>query len=549
MFGKYRIGSLPALLFLRPLLLLCPVIPQAPAAPPRGETIFLEKCAMCHLPAGQGAPPAYPPLAGSDWLKGDRTRTIRVLCEGLEAPIKVNGQVYNNVMPAQMLEDADAAAVLTYVTQSWGNQAEPFTADEVAKARAGSKFPTFAALAKAAAFEPLPSAPQGWTLKETAPLPGFCTRLAGLGKGGPVYFMGERGIVYKLVENVVVPWIQPESYADTSESSVSTMGLALGPDQRLWIVGNQRVSKGYEVDMNRVTVWRSEPVIGDEPPVLKAWLKTEYPWGVGPYNHGVSHIAFGPDGMLYINSGSRTDGGETGTIDHIAKTGEVPITAALWKLDPKAEKPEIEVLARGIRNAYGFAWNDQGQLFTASNGPDADAPEEMDFIQPGKHYGFPYQFSNWPLLPAPYPHTPAVPDGLTFTFPVLNDGPAGGGGVAGGLGTFDPHSSPGGMVWCGAEYAEPLRNGFILTRFGNLLPTAKDSGFDVLHIAPRLDPKTGTWHAKVTTVLAPLGRPLDVLPDGHGGLYVLEYTRPTNFKSGVGWLPGRLLQLSPAAPK
>ena len=39
-----------------------------------------------------------------------------------------------------------------------------------------------------------------------------------------------------------------------------------------------------------------------------------------------------------------------------------------------------------------------------SNGPDYNAPEEMDFIEPGKHYGFPFQFSTWPVQPHfPYP--------------------------------------------------------------------------------------------------------------------------------------------------
>ena len=49
----------------------------------RGQKIYAEKCALCHQPGGQGAPPVYPPLARSDWLAADRERTIKVLCEGL----------------------------------------------------------------------------------------------------------------------------------------------------------------------------------------------------------------------------------------------------------------------------------------------------------------------------------------------------------------------------------------------------------------------------------------------------------------------------------
>ena len=108
----------------------------------RGEKIFVEKCMLCHQIAGAGVPPVYPPLAGSDWLAGDRVRTIKVLCEGLSGPIEVLGQKYANVMPAQVLDDAQVAEVLTYVGSSWGNSLKPFTAAEVAAAREKSQFKT-----------------------------------------------------------------------------------------------------------------------------------------------------------------------------------------------------------------------------------------------------------------------------------------------------------------------------------------------------------------------------------------------------------------------
>lgn len=59
----------------------------AHANEPDGKSIFQQKCAMCHLPEGQGIPPVFPPLAGSDWLMADRERTIKVLCEGLRGSI------------------------------------------------------------------------------------------------------------------------------------------------------------------------------------------------------------------------------------------------------------------------------------------------------------------------------------------------------------------------------------------------------------------------------------------------------------------------------
>ena len=207
----------------------------------------------------------------------------------------------------------------------------------------------------------------------------------------------------------------------------------------------------------------------------------------------------------------------------------------------------METLAHGLRNPYGFAWDAQGRLFTVSNGPDANAPEEMDFIEPGKHYGFPYQFSDWPVAPGkPYPHTPTPPPGLTFTLPVKNLGPAGG-GSAKGLSTFDPHSCPAGMIWCGPDFPAPLGGGFLVTRFGNLLGVdrtglADDCGFDVLsmHLTRAED---GTWSAHTEQVLAPLGRPIDVRQIGPGKVLILEHTRTIDFKNKLSWLSGRVIEL------
>ena len=94
----------------------------------RGEKIFAEKCVLCHQTAGQGVPGVYPPLAKSDWLMQNRARAIKVLCEGLSGQIEVGGVAYNNVMPAQILDDAQVADVLTYVSNAWDGAFAPFAA-------------------------------------------------------------------------------------------------------------------------------------------------------------------------------------------------------------------------------------------------------------------------------------------------------------------------------------------------------------------------------------------------------------------------------------
>jgi hypothetical protein len=100
------------------------------------------------------------------------------------------------------------------------------------------------------------------------------------------------------------------------------------------------------------------------------------------------------------------------------------------------------------------------------------------------------------------------------------------------------------MLWCGEEYPPLLRGSFLVTRFGNLIDCPVDVGFDVLSVRPRKR-VDGSWEASVETILSPLGRPIDVLALGAGRVLILEYTRPTNHKGRVGWLPGRILEFAP----
>lgn len=101
-----------------------------------GEKIYSTYCASCHQQDGKGAPGRYPPLAGTDWVTGDKERLINLLLAGLEGPIEVNGENYNAVMPQHsFLTDREAAEVLTYIRQSFGNDASAITEKEVTKIR------------------------------------------------------------------------------------------------------------------------------------------------------------------------------------------------------------------------------------------------------------------------------------------------------------------------------------------------------------------------------------------------------------------------------
>jgi glucose/arabinose dehydrogenase/mono/diheme cytochrome c family protein len=520
----------------------------------RGQNLFIGHCSMCHQVTGRGAAGVYPPLGGSDYLAGPngREQAIRAVVGGLRGPVTVNGKTYENQMPAIVLNDTQAADVLTYVFNSWGNPGGEFTAAEVATQRRTTDFKTYEDLVKANAYSPLPQA-TGFSVRELIKLPDFAVRLASDGRGEKLYVLHQSGDVSRidLGTGKLTNVFRATDYMDPALGNPGPLGLMLDGKNRLWIVNNQRHEGGQPYVTNEVTIFRTTGVSPKGDPIqARAWLRTRYPWGIGPYNHGVSHLALGRDGFLYVSSGSRTDGGEKGNDPQLGTMGETELTAALWRVDPESPSPKIEVVARGIRNAWSFAWNGDGDLFTVSNGPDAHAGEEMDHIVPPppggtpRHHGFPYQFENWPLGRKAYPHTPDAPADLSPVHPVKNLGPDGWATGFPGW-TFHPHSSPAGLVWLDSHWPAPWGNGFLMGRFGNLITAQgnEDVGFDILSVHPTRE-TDGSWSAPVKTFLAPLGRPIDLHLAG-GKLYVLEYTRPTNFKEGRGWLPGRILELTP----
>lgn len=505
----------------------------------RGRALYAVHCVSCHQFGGEGARGVYPPLAGSDFLLADKERGIRIVLQGTAGPIVVNGVDYNGVMPAPVgLDDQKVADVLTYVRSSWGNRGEPVSVAEVQAARAKL---AAANLPQTDPYAPLPRPPAGFTVREVVRLPAHGVRLATMPGATWIMVLNNGGDVYRLepATGDLVRILPVQDYADVTAGKLEVLGMTIDSRRHLYIVANQRVAT-KPVQTNRVAIYRSAPLDARGVPAgVKPWLRTDYPWGVGPYNHGVGHIAEGPDGMLYVNSGSRTDGGEAGTDPTLWTGGETDLTAAIWRVDPRQEAPAIEVFARGIRNAWSFAWNDRGELFSASNGPDADFPEELDHVESGRHYGFPYRFADSEAKA--YPHTPAPPPGLKFTPAVRNFGPAAGGSPDKPIASFHPHSSPAGMVFCGPEWPAALRGRFILGRFGNFLHD-HNVGFDLLAVDLQRN-AAGVYEARMETFLAPVARPLDLLQVGRK-LYILEYTRPTDKTSGRPMNPGRILELS-----
>lgn len=105
-----------------------------PAIMAKGQAAYV-MCAACHGQNGEGGA-AGPPLAGAEWVAGPVSNLVRIQLRGLMGPITVKGVEYNMVMaPMAFQDDETIAAVLTYVRNSFGNEAPPVLPAQVEKLR------------------------------------------------------------------------------------------------------------------------------------------------------------------------------------------------------------------------------------------------------------------------------------------------------------------------------------------------------------------------------------------------------------------------------
>lgn len=102
-----------------------------------GKKVYDMYCQACHQADGNGVPRLNPPLAGTVYVTGSKTRLIDIVLKGFSDPIEINGEEYNNPMAAHsFLTDQQIADVLTYIRNSFGNKAGAVTVAEVKKQRA-----------------------------------------------------------------------------------------------------------------------------------------------------------------------------------------------------------------------------------------------------------------------------------------------------------------------------------------------------------------------------------------------------------------------------
>ena len=135
---------------LRAIVVYLQALPDAPAPArafepaeravlERGAKIYEKHCVDCHGGRGQGAPGAYPALAGNRSVTMEPpVNIIRTVLAGGFAPATAGNPRPFGMPPFfQVLDNAEVAAVVTFIRSAWGNQASPVSLVEVDAHRQG----------------------------------------------------------------------------------------------------------------------------------------------------------------------------------------------------------------------------------------------------------------------------------------------------------------------------------------------------------------------------------------------------------------------------
>ena len=159
--------------------------------------------------------------------------------------------------------------------------------------------------------------------------------------------------------------------------------------------------------------------------------------------HANRTLAFGPDNKMYVSIGSTCNACEETNEEH----------ATIVQMNPDGS--ERKVFASGLRNTMGFGWHPQTmEMWGMDHGidwlGDHEQKEELNKLEEGVRYGWPYVYGNGKFNPGDQP------DSLTYEeYAAISRDPV--------LQYPEAHSAALGMLFYnGMQFPEEYRNdGFI----------------------------------------------------------------------------------------
>ena len=268
------------------------------------------------------------------------------------------------------------------------------------------------------------------------------TAIANAGDGSGRLFIAEQAGVIRVIREGAVP---PKVFLDISDRSLpgpeqGLLGLAFSPafrvNGRFYVCYTRRPDGAVVVSRFRLTDPAGAGALPDSEEIL---LEIPHP----SRSHNGGHLAFGPDGYLYIGVG---DGGMPGRPSTNAQTADV-LLGKILRIDAEgggvsyevpADNPFVgrpgyapEIWALGLRNPWRFSFDRlTGDLYLADVGEQAQ--EEINVQRAGsrggENYGWSFREGDREF---PTPHL-GVPMPADLTDPVITYGHHLGRSVTGG---------------------------------------------------------------------------------------------------------------------
>ena len=235
-------------------------------------------------------------------------------------------------------------------------------------------------------------------------------------------------------------------------------------------------------------------------------------------NHSSKTLRIGPDGLLYLTQGS--------SCNICEEEDSRRATMMRFQLDGS----DGEIIATGLRNSVGFDWAPwDNALYATDNGRDLlgdDFPPcELNHIEPGRFYGWPY--FNGDNLPDPDMGPDPLADHRQPTSPVH---------------AFRPHNAPLGITFVDASGMPGNYERSALVALHGSWNRSEPEGYKVVSLhwrGNRIEERDFLTGFNLDGDI--IGRPVDIAQGPDGAIYVSDDYAGAIYRITTAKIPGRAM--------